>query len=254
MAVNEKVTRYILLRIKRQSGPDAPAYWEGFRVLYRPGMNIIACLMDIQRNPVTAEGKPTTPVAWECNCLEEVCGACTMIINGRARQACTALVDQLKQPIVLEPLSKFPVVRDLIVDRNCMFEDLKRAKAWIDIDGTYDIGPGPRLSEKAREFAYELSRCMTCGCCMEACPQVNRRLGFMGPHIMGQVRRVIMHPTGAMHKEERLLSLLGPGGIAECGNAQNCERACPKNLPLVRSIAELNREVFVEDIWGALRR
>ena len=49
-----------------------------------------------------------TPVVWECNCLEEVCGACTMVINGKVRQACTALVDALPQPIVLEPMSKFP--------------------------------------------------------------------------------------------------------------------------------------------------
>ena len=64
-------------------------------------------------------------MVWECNCLEEVCGACTMIINGRVRQACTALIHKLDQPIVLEPMSKFPVVRDLYVDRSRMFESLK---------------------------------------------------------------------------------------------------------------------------------
>lgn len=82
------------------------------------------------------------------NCLEEVCGACSMVINGRARQSCSAIVDQLEQPIRLEPMSTFPVIRDLQVDGTRMFDNLKRMKAWIPIDGTYDLGPGPRMPEK----------------------------------------------------------------------------------------------------------
>lgn len=74
------------------------------------------------------------------NCLEEVCGACSMVINGRARQSCSAIVDQLEQPIRLEPMNTFPVIRDLQVDRSRMFDNLKRMKAWIPIDGTYDLG------------------------------------------------------------------------------------------------------------------
>ena len=81
----------------------------------------------------------TTPVTWDMNCLEEVCGACSMVINGRARQSCSAIVDQLEQPIRLEPMSTFPVIRDLQVDRSRMFDNLKRMKAWIPIDGTYDL-------------------------------------------------------------------------------------------------------------------
>ena len=55
-------------------------------------MNVISALMEIRRNPVNAEGKATTPVTWDMNCLEEVCGACSMVINGSPRQSCTALV------------------------------------------------------------------------------------------------------------------------------------------------------------------
>ena len=66
------------------------------------------------------------------NCLEEVCGACSMVINGRARQACSAIVDQLEQPIRLEPMVH-SVIRDLQVDRTRMFDNLKRMKAWIQL-------------------------------------------------------------------------------------------------------------------------
>ncbi len=241
----------IRLRIRRQDGPGNPSRWEEFEVPYRPKMNVISCLMDIQKNPVTADGKKTTPVVWECNCLEEVCGACTMNINGQARQACSALIDQLAQPVMLEPLTKFPLVRDLMVDRQIMFDNLKRVRAWIPIDGTYDLGPGPRMAEAKRVWAYELSKCMTCGCCMEACPQVNVRSKFIGPAAISQARLFNTHPTGEMHKAERLAALLDDGGITDCGNAQNCVRACPKAIPLTTSIADMNRETnkFAIDRW-----
>src|SRR5699024_5948979 len=106
--------------ITRQDGPDSPSYEETFNVPYRPNMNVISALMEIQKNPVNAQGKETTPVQWEMSCLEEVCGACSMVINGKARQSCAALVDHLEHPIRLAPMSTFPVVRDLIVDRERM--------------------------------------------------------------------------------------------------------------------------------------
>ncbi len=231
----------VRLRIRRQDGPEARARWESFALRRKPHMNVISCLQAIQADPVDADGRATTPVVWDCNCLEEVCGACTMVINGRARQACTALVDELGASITLEPLGKFPVVRDLVVDRQVMFENLKRIKGWIPIDGTYDLGPGPRLPERERQFAYSLSRCMTCGCCMEACPQVNPRTNFIGPATLAQAVYFNASPTGRMTASERLEAVMGDGGITECGNAQNCVKACPKEVPLTTAIAGLNR-------------
>lgn len=232
----------IHLKIKRQDSPDSKPYWQEFEVPHKETANVISCLQDIQKNPVTRDGQTVAPVVWDCNCLEEVCGACSMNINGRVRQACTALVHQLKQPIVLEPMTKFPTVRDLAVDRTRMFESLKKVKAWITIDGTHDIGEGPIISEKQRNTAYVLSECMTCGCCLEACPQFSLNNDFLGASTFSQVRLFNMHPTGAMEQEERLEAVMGSGGIADCGNAQVCVEVCPKNIPLTESIAEIGRE------------
>src|SRR5262245_61358008 len=136
----------VIVRIKRQASPKESAHWEEFALPWRPSMNVIICLRDIAENPVTRDGKKTTPVSYDSNCLEEICGSCAMLINGKARMACSALVDSLEQPIRLEPFSKFPVVRDLAVDRKVLFENLKAVKAWVPIDGTYDLGPGPRMT------------------------------------------------------------------------------------------------------------
>ncbi len=235
------MAKTVRLRIHRQDGPEAPSRWEEFAVPRLSHMNVITCLQEIQKNPVNARGEPTAPVVWDCNCLEEVCGACSMVINGRARQACTALIDELTQPVVLAPMTKFPVVRDLMVDRAAMFGNLKRIRGWVPIDGTYDLGPGPRLPEKDRQFGYQLSRCMTCGCCMESCPQVNARTNFIGPAALAQAHYFNISPIGRMNAEERLEAVMGDGGITECGNAQNCVKACPKEVPLTTAIGRLNR-------------
>jgi succinate dehydrogenase / fumarate reductase iron-sulfur subunit len=244
----------VQLIIERQDGPNTKPYTEEFEVPYTPGMNVIACLMEIQANPQDKNGKPVAPVTWESNCLEEICGACMMVINGKPRQACTALVDQLQQPIRLKPARTFPVVRDLVVDRSRMFDALKKVKAWIPIDGTYDLGPGPRMPEKDRQWAYELSRCFTCGACVEACPNVNERTSFVGAFAISQARLFNEHPTGKMHREERLEALMGEGGIHECGNAQNCVEVCPKGIPLTTSIAAMNRQVTYHALGAWLKK
>jgi succinate dehydrogenase / fumarate reductase iron-sulfur subunit len=240
---DQKTVRFI---ITRQDGPNSAPYQEEFELPYRPNMNVISALMEIRRNPVNAKGEKTTPIAWDMNCLEEVCGACSMVINGRPRQSCTALIDQLEQPVRLEPMTTFPVVRDLQVDRSRMFDSLKKVKAWIPIDGTYDLGPGPRMAETKRQWAYELSKCMTCGVCLESCPNVNDKSNFIGPAPLSQVRLFNAHPTGEMNRQERLNAIMGDGGLANCGNAQNCVQACPKGIPLTTSIASLNRAATVQ--------
>ncbi|QIZ10106.1 succinate dehydrogenase iron-sulfur subunit [Priestia megaterium] len=239
-------TKMVKFIISRQDNENTTPYQEEFEVPYRPNMNVISALMEIRKNPLNAKGQGSSPVAWDMNCLEEVCGACSMVINGKPRQACSALVDQLEQPIRLAPMKTFPVVRDLQVDRSRMFDALKKVKAWIPIDGTYDLGPGPRMPETKRQWAYELSKCMTCGVCLEACPNVNSKSNFIGAQPLSQVRLFNAHPTGAMNKAERLEAIMGDGGLANCGNSQNCVQSCPKGIPLTTSIAALNRDTTIQ--------
>jgi succinate dehydrogenase / fumarate reductase iron-sulfur subunit len=249
--------RLVHLRVRRQDSADRPESkrWEEFKVPYLPQMNVISALQQIQRDPRTADGKEVAPVVWEAVCLEEVCGACTMVINGRVRQACSTLIDRIApkgEVIQIEPMSKFPLVRDLQVDRGRMFEDMKRVHAWIDIDGTHALGPGPRESQESQEERYPLSRCMTCGCCVEACPQYNDQTKFVGAFAISLVRLYNLHPSGAMHKNERLESVMSEGGIADCGKSQNCVEVCPKEIPLVDSLSAVARDTTKRLLFGWL--
>lgn len=244
----------IRLKIRRQDSPEAEARWEEFDVPYRKGENVLTCLMDIQKRPVTSDGRRTSPVVWDSNCLEEVCGSCAMLINGRARMGCAALVDKIEKPITVEPLTKFTVVRDLVVDRSRLFEGFRKVHAWIDIDGTHDLGPGPRVAPEVQAARYDMSRCMACAVCLEVCPQVNSHSKFIGPAALNQVRLFNEHPTGKMQRDVRLTAIMGPGGITDCGNAQNCVKACPKEIPLTDSIASLYRETTWYGLLGWLKK
>src|ERR1700728_4212525 len=244
----------IKVEIKRQSTPDAKATTETFAIPYRPNMNITSLLGEIALNPRTVNGTDTTPITYDSNCLEEICGSCAMLVNGKARMACSALVDKLEQTITLAPLSKFPVVRDLAVDRSVLFENLKKVKAWVPIDGTYDLGAAPRQFPQIQEERYPLSNCISCTICMEVCPQFNDVTGFVGAATIAQTKLFNMDPAGSVLKEDRLRALAGDGGIQECGFAQNCVQACPKQLPLTEAISDMGRGVFVQQVKDLFAR
>ncbi len=256
--------RTITVRIKRCEGPGKPSRWESFSIKVSPNENVISVLQKVAANPVTAEGKPTTPVVWDSGCLEEVCGACTMVINGAVRQSCSCLIDEYApaegDTITLEPMSKFPVIRDLWVDRARLFHSLKRIKGWVPVDSTAALGPGPKEDQATQGTRYAISECMSCGCCLEACPQFTLEpdagewdSAFIGAHAIAQARLFNLHETGKALKGERLDELMGPGGVSDCGNAQNCVKVCPKGVPLTESIGAVGRSVTLHAIASFFR-
>jgi succinate dehydrogenase / fumarate reductase, iron-sulfur subunit len=264
------------VKILRQDGPTQTPYWESHRVAWEPNMNCISVLQRIAEKATTIDGRKVSPVNWECNCLEEVCGACTMLVNGVVRQACTALVDRLLEEhperIELRPMTKYPVLRDLVVDRSRIFEVLKKIKAWVPVDSYLNMGSGQRQSQETQELAYRYSECMCCGCCMEACPQylkieipcrsddtpetfdARQRAAFhrefMGAFAIAQVDLFNLNPVGRMTATERMDALVAEGGIQDCGNAQNCVKVCPKSIPLTTAIGRMGRAAT----WHILRR
>lgn len=232
-------------------GVPGSQYWEEFELSRKPGLNVISALMEIQKNPVTRQGKKVTPIAWEQACLEEVCGSCSVLVNGYPCQACTALIDEIikksgSTTITVAPFTKFPLVRDLVVDRDRMFEDLKRIQGWIPLEELHSEEFGPKISPTKQEAMYVESTCMTCGCCLEACPQVNEKSDFIGPAAVSQTKLFNSNPIGKNLRRSRLITMMEKGGISECGNAQNCVQVCPKKIPLTQSIAQIGGDVSKE--------
>ncbi|MBM3198993.1 MAG: succinate dehydrogenase iron-sulfur subunit [Chlamydiae bacterium] len=237
--------------VKILRGIPGSQYFEEFILEETPFLNVTSCLLKIQQNPINRQGQHVCPVVWEQGCLEEVCGSCSILINGKPRQGCTALISEIceetgSRTIVLAPMTKFPLIRDLIVDRDSMFSSLTKVHAWVDVDDSRDQGIGPSVAPEIQKIRYELSTCMTCGCCLEACPQVNARTKFLGAAAISQVRLFNLDPTGKLQATERLRTLMQEGGISDCGNAQNCVEVCPKQIPLTESLTLLARQVTTQ--------
>ncbi len=135
-----------------------------------------------------------------------------------------------------------------------LFENLKRTKAWVPVDGTYDLGPGPRVSPEQQEQMYPLSRCISCCLCLEVCPQLTPATRFVGAAILNQVRLFNEHPTGRTLKSDRLHALMGDGGIHECSYAQNCVEICPKDIPLTTSISIIYGQVMRQALSDLFRK
>jgi succinate dehydrogenase / fumarate reductase iron-sulfur subunit len=224
------------LRIRRQDGPGQPSRWEVREIHHEEGHTVLAALME--RN---AE---VPPVSVDASCLEEACGSCLMLINGRARLACGTLLEGLADReglVTVEPLAKFPVVRDLVVDRSRVRQDLLRVDATL---------AAARVENPAR--VQELAACVACGACLEACPNYGaaneRGVPFIGAAVLHEARLANLLSVDKASRAERLEALMGGGGIADCGNVQNCVKACPKEIPLAESIAEIGRDTTVHAI------
>ena len=219
---------------------------------HRPNMNIISVLQYIAATPDDdrRQGDDDAGLGQRLprRSLRRLHDADQRQDAGRAARRWSTSSARPGEPITLEPMSKFPLVRDLFVDRQRLFNDLKRVKAWVPIDGTYDLGPGPPISQELQEERYPLSRCISCGCCLEACPQYTPANKFVGAAVISQVRLFNDHPIGAALKDERLEVLMGEGGVADCGKAGNCVEVCPKDIPLLESIAAVQRQATVYSI------
>jgi succinate dehydrogenase / fumarate reductase iron-sulfur subunit len=165
-----------------------------------------------------------------------------MRVNGWPMLACGTLVESLEQPVVLEPLHRFPLVRDLAVDRSVMEAQRQRLAVYVELDALML----PEATETAwvpRDLAaaQTLDRCIGCGACLEACPNVGSHSPFMGAAVMHEIMLLHLRPGARRQQDARLLSLAGEGGISDCGNARKCQAVCPAGLALTSSLGTLQR-------------
>lgn len=250
------------VRVRRQDSPTdtRSSRWEEFELPWRPGLSVHDCLEAIERDPRTARGERVRPPAWDASCVEGRCGACTMLVNGRPRQACVTLVDPLMleknaASLELAPLSKFPVQRDLVVDRSSARAALRRVKAWVELDRE---PPEPTAGSSNKRLALAptaeaSSPCIGCAACLEACPEVHAGSLFVGAASIHEAKLAVDVQAGSSAADERLDALMGPGGVAECGKSQNCVEVCPASLPLDESIATVARAT-TKRLFGAWLR
>ena len=199
----------ITVRIKRQNNFEAEAFYQTILRDCDAETNIATLLREINAEEVLdIDGIPVGEIAWECSCLQKKCGACAMRINGMPRLACDTKIGDLKsKTVTLEPLKKFPVVRDLIVDRSVLRENLIALHNWLESEAT--------KSRKTVDLAYDASRCIQCGCCLEVCPNFTAGESFFGAAAFVPASRILSQlPNG---KKNDLVQEYGKHIYIGCG-------------------------------------
>lgn len=187
-----------ILKIQRYDKDTQKSWWQSFQYeSEQEHVTVATVLRELNcKNPLMdVDGNIAAEIKWECNCLQKKCGACAMLVNGMPMLACDAnLEDDCHETIELAPLSKFPVVEDLIVDRKIMFDNLRKMQIWLD--GHADL--------KTPEETLEASKCLQCGCCLEICVSFTPEDEFVGTAGMVSMARLLVRDVcgigGQRHK------------------------------------------------------
>nr|WP_316620417.1 2Fe-2S iron-sulfur cluster-binding protein [uncultured Ruminococcus sp.] len=222
----------ITVRIKRQNSFEAEAFYQTILCDCDAETNIATLLREINAEEVLdIEGIPVGEIAWECSCLQKKCGACAMRINGMPRLACDTKIGDLKsKTVTLEPLKKFPVVRDLIVDRSVLRENLIALHNWLESEAT--------KSRKTVDLAYDASRCIQCGCCLEVCPNFTAGESFFGAAAFVPASRILSQlPNG---KKNDLVQEYGKHIYNGCGKSLSCHDICPVGIDVEHKLSNSN--------------
>lgn len=245
----------VVLRIRRQLGQRPKVTWDTFTVPRVPRMTVLGALLALQRSHVSAGSSSPSVPAFEAECCQGACGACTMVINGSVRLACRTLVDDVSpkgKVITLEPLGKFPLVRDLVVDRTACEEAERELAAWVDVASESSGHPPVLQSSHAQRRLLALGRCISCAACMEVCPQYGHHTDYLGPAALTHAQRLNETPVGRLARRSRLALAMAPGGIADCGKATACVEACPVGVPILDALQSLARDTTREMVAGWL--
>ncbi len=221
------------IRVLRRRNKEEQPYWQSF--MYeseRTEITVAEALEELNRREklTDKEGNQTDPVVWECNCLQKKCGACAMLIDGFPALACEAKLDNERESIELRPLSKFPAVKDLMVDRSALFEHLQSMKVWMKEDA--------EVEQKQQKAVLTASGCLQCGCCLEVCTGYTGRDEFYGTAALAGAARIgMMENNQAGHE---LIKAYSEHFFHGCDEFNACEHYCPAHLPVTELMAHMN--------------
>jgi succinate dehydrogenase / fumarate reductase iron-sulfur subunit len=224
----------MIIKIKRQSTLNSAPYWQSFS--YNGPLHItVSAVLDALNytdDLFDIEGNVAPRIRWECSCLQTVCGGCAMIINGVPALACNTFVDEVtKTDLVLEPLSKFPVVADLVVDRSIIYENLNNAKAYIESRSV--------SNKKSHEHQYSVAKCLKCGLCLEVCPNYRAGEKFYGAVFANESYLIT---SQSENKPTRIVKEYKTHFGAGCSKALSCQNVCPVGIETITSIMKMNRK------------
>ncbi|MGY5874544.1 MAG: fumarate reductase (CoM/CoB) subunit TfrB [Candidatus Thorarchaeota archaeon] len=210
---------------------DAP-YYQDFDVEYEPGMTVLDALLYIQ-------DKFDSSLAFRWECRGGQCGSCAVKVNTIARIACRTKVDP-DEPLVLEPMEKMPVIKDLVVDMAQTTYRIRRIRPYVARDKP---AQHPEIIHAEEiEKLREIRKCIECSACLSNCPIVHETWEYPGPMIIRQLARLELDPRDV---EDRVAMAMNES-LYSCTTCKMCEDICPKSIKIPALAVELLRAKAVE--------
>lgn len=238
----------LTLKVWRQKSDKDKGNMETYQVSGISPDSSFLEMMDILNEQLIAEDKE--PVAFDHDCREGICGACSMYINGEAHgpgreiTTCQLHMREFKngETIYIEPwrAKAFPVIKDLMVDRSA-FDRIMNSGGFVSVNtsgNTQDANAIP-IDKHDADKAFDAATCIGCGACVATCKNASAML-----FVSAKVSQLALLPQGQVEAKERaqnMVKQMDEEGFGNCSNTGACEVECPKGISL-ENIARMNRE------------
>ena len=248
----------ITLKVWRQKEQNVKGQFETYHARNISTDMSFLEMFDIINEQLTLDGKD--PIAFDHDCREGICGMCGTVVNGRAHgpEKGTTLC-QLhmrhfsdQETIVVEPWRSraFPVIKDLVVDRNAL-DQIIQAGGYISVTtgGTPEANT-ISITQEIAELAMDAAACIGCGACVAACPNASAML-----FTSAKISQLALLPQGRPEAAKRALSMVRKMDelcFGNCTNERECEAECPKEIS-ISNIARLNREFIKAGLVSAVK-
>ena len=247
----EHYTMNLTLKVWRQkSSNDKSGRFETYQVSDISSEMSFLEMFDVLNERLIKEGKD--PIAFDHDCREGICGACSMYINGRphgpwhANTTCQLHMRAYKDgdTIVVEPwrANSFPVLKDLVIDRTA-FDRIIQAGGYISVNTGNPVDANAIAIEKDKaDAAFAAAACIGCGACVAACKNSSAML-----FLSAKVSHLALLPQGEPERKSRVLKMveaMDKEGFGSCTFTEACEAVCPKEIS-VTNISRLNKEYIV---------
>ena len=239
----------LTLHVWRQADHDAEGEFQVFEVSdVTPDMSFLEMLDVLNEDLIS---KDEDPVAFDYDCREGICGACSLVINGtphgpqKATTSCQLYMREFTdgQSVWIEPwrVGAFPVVRDLVVDRSA-YDRILQAGGFVSVrTGAAPDGNTLPVSKDLVDRAFTSATCIGCGACAAACPSSSASL-----FVAAKISHLGLLPQGQIERNSRvrmMLAQMDAEGFGHCSNHAECQSACPKEIDIGR-IARMNRDLY----------
>ncbi len=236
----------LTLKIWRQKDQSVKGKFATYQVDANEHMSFLE-MLDVLNEQLIA--KKESPIAFEHDCREGICGACSMVINGKPHgplkgtTTCQLHMRHFKngQTIVIEPFraNAFPVIKDLVVDRSS-FDRIIAAGGYISVNtGQAPDANDIPIEKSTAAKAFDAAACIGCGACVAACPNASAML-----FTAAKVSHLAYLPQGQVERQRRVRAMvhqMDEEGFGLCSNVYACEAECPKEIS-VKNISKMNRE------------